>query len=98
MGSISTLPFAKRGSLTIAGSGIASVAHITLETVTHIKEAEKIFYIVCDPVTEAFIQDNAQGTCFDLSIFYDTNKDRNDSYVQMCEASQIFLFLSPQRN
>ncbi|OAX39229.1 tetrapyrrole methylase [Rhizopogon vinicolor AM-OR11-026] len=75
----------KRGTLTIAGSGIACIAHITLETLSYIKESDKLFYLVCDPVTEAFIQDNATGGCFDLSVFYDKNKSRYDSYIQMCE-------------
>nr|P9WEM9.1 RecName: Full=Methyltransferase/ribosomally synthesized type I borosin cyclic peptide precursor pocMA; AltName: Full=Type I borosin cyclic peptide biosynthesis cluster protein MA; Contains: RecName: Full=N-methyltranferase pocM; Contains: RecName: Full=Ribosomally synthesized type I borosin core peptide; Flags: Precursor [Porodaedalea chrysoloma] len=75
----------KNGTLVIAGSGIASIAHITLETLSHIKESDRVYYIVGDPATEAFIQDNASGTCFDLTIFYDTNKVRYDSYVQMCE-------------
>ncbi|OAX34681.1 tetrapyrrole methylase, partial [Rhizopogon vinicolor AM-OR11-026] len=75
----------QRGTLTIAGSGIASVGHITLETLSYIKESDKIFYLVCDPVTEAFIHDNATADCFDLSVFYDKNKGRYDSYIQMCE-------------
>ncbi|OAX30902.1 hypothetical protein K503DRAFT_806585 [Rhizopogon vinicolor AM-OR11-026] len=75
----------KRGTLTIAGSGIASIAHMTLETLSYIKESDKIFYLVCDPVAEAFIQDDATGDFFDLSVFYDKNKSRYDSYIQMCE-------------
>ncbi|KAL5631899.1 hypothetical protein ACGC1H_000059 [Rhizoctonia solani] len=75
----------KKGSLTIAGSGIASIAHITLEALSHIKSADKIFYLVCDPATESFIQDNAQGKCFDLHVFYGKTKARYDSYVQMSE-------------
>ena len=80
----------KCGTLTIAGSGIASVAHITLETLSYIKESEKIFYLVCDPVTEAYIQDNTTADCFDLSVFYDKNKGRYDSYIQMCEVRTCF--------
>ncbi|EJC98133.1 tetrapyrrole methylase [Fomitiporia mediterranea MF3/22] len=75
----------KKGSLTIAGSGIASIKHMTLETVSHIKEVEKVYYIVSDPATEAYIKDNAVGTCFDLRVFYDTNKPRYESDVQMSE-------------
>ncbi|OAX35110.1 hypothetical protein K503DRAFT_830735 [Rhizopogon vinicolor AM-OR11-026] len=75
----------ERGTLTIAGSGIACVAHITLEMLSYIKESDKLFYLVCDPVTEAFIQDNATGDYFDLSVFYGKNKSRYDSYIQMCE-------------
>ncbi|OAX31275.1 tetrapyrrole methylase, partial [Rhizopogon vinicolor AM-OR11-026] len=70
----------KCGTLTIAGSGISCIAHITLETLSYIKESDKLFYLVCDPVTEAFIQDNATGDCFDLSVFYDKNKSRYNSY------------------
>jgi hypothetical protein len=70
----------KRGTLTIAGSGIASVAHITLGTLSYIKESDKIFYLVCDPVTEAFIHDNTTADCFDLSVFYD----------KMCEVRTCF--------
>ncbi|OAX42038.1 tetrapyrrole methylase [Rhizopogon vinicolor AM-OR11-026] len=75
----------KRGTLTIAGSGIASVGHITLGTLSYIKESDKIFYLVCDPVTEAFIHDSSTADCFDLSVFYDKTKGRYDSYIQMCE-------------
>ena len=82
----------KRGTLTIAGSGIACIAHITLETLSYIKESDKLFYLVCDPVTEAFIQDNATGGCFDLSVFYDKNKSRYDSYIQMCEVRTVTCF------
>lgn len=76
---------AKRGSLTIAGSGIASVSHMTLQTLSYLKSADKVYYVVCDAATEAFIQDNSKGNCFDLTVFYDKDKDRYKSYVQMCE-------------
>ncbi|OAX36330.1 tetrapyrrole methylase [Rhizopogon vinicolor AM-OR11-026] len=75
----------KRGTLTIAGSGISSVSHITLGTLSYIKGSNKIFYFVCDPVIEAFIHDNSTADCFDLSVFYDNNKGRYDSYIQVCE-------------
>ncbi|KAJ7691632.1 60s acidic ribosomal protein-domain-containing protein [Mycena rosella] len=75
----------KPGSLTIAGSGIASIGHITLEILAHIKEADKIFYAVTDPATECYIQENSRGDHFDLMTFYDTNKKCYESYVQMAE-------------
>jgi len=89
MSSIIAQSAKKRGSLTISGSGIASVSHITLGTLAHIKEAEKVFYVVCDPLTEAFIRENATGTCCDLTVYYDKDKDRYDSYIQMCEVMLI---------
>ncbi|GJE88471.1 tetrapyrrole methylase [Phanerochaete sordida] len=75
----------QKGSLTIAGSGIAAIAHITLETLSHIREADKVYYVVADRATEAFIQDNSTNGAVDLSIFYDKEKDRYNTYVQMCE-------------
>jgi hypothetical protein len=81
-----------RGTLTIVGSGIASIAHITLETFSYIKESDKLFYLVCDPITEAFIQDNAIGDFFDLSVFYGKNKSRYDSFIQMCEVCTATCF------
>ena len=83
------------GSLTIAGSGIASVAHITLETLSYMKEADKVYYAVADPVTIAFIHENVKGACVDLTVLYDMGKNRYDTYVQMCEASvRLKLFRS----
>lgn len=75
----------KRGTLTIAGSGIASIGHITLETVSHIQAVDKVYYAVTDPATEAFIREKSRGDCFDLRVYYDKDKNRYKSYVQMCE-------------
>jgi len=92
MATLSDIPTAIRaGTLTIAGSGIASIAHMTLEVLGQLKEAEKVFYLVTDPLTEVFIQDNTTGSHSDLAVFYDEHKDRYDSYVQMCEVSAMLL-------
>ena len=76
---------ASTGSLTIAGSGIASVAHVTLETLSYIKEADIVYYSVADPVTIAFIHENANGPCVDLTVLYGQGKNRYETYVQMSE-------------
>ncbi|KAG6330027.1 hypothetical protein ID866_9061 [Astraeus odoratus] len=75
----------KRGTLTIAGSGIASIRHITLETLSYIEHADKVYYCITDPATEAFIQDKSKGDYINLMVYYSTNKHRYESYVQMCE-------------
>ncbi|KAF8598309.1 tetrapyrrole methylase [Ceratobasidium sp. AG-I] len=75
----------KKGTLTIAGSGIASIRHITLETLSYIKESDKIYYLVADPATEAFIIENANGSCVSLYGLYGIDKIRYDTYVQMSE-------------
>jgi hypothetical protein len=75
----------KKGTLIIAGSGIAAVRHITLETLSLLETVEKVYYIVADPATEAFIQSKSRGPCVDLTIYYDKDKSRSDTYVQMAE-------------
>lgn len=68
----------------MAGSGIKSIAHLTLETVAHIEQADKVFYCVADPGTEAFIKSKAKEA-IDLYILYDNDKNRYNTYVQMAE-------------
>ncbi|CAE6483608.1 unnamed protein product [Rhizoctonia solani] len=74
----------KQGSLIIAGSGIASICHITLETVSLMETAEKIFYLVTDPITEAYIQEKNNNTV-NLCKYYNKTKQRYQSYVEMAE-------------
>ncbi|CAE6462821.1 unnamed protein product [Rhizoctonia solani] len=74
----------KRGSLVIAGSGIASLGQMTLDTISHLEKAERVFYLVVDPVTEAYIQEK-NGNNVNLSVYYDTTKQRYRSYVEMAE-------------
>ena len=74
-----------KGSVTIVGSGIKCVGQFTLEAIGHIKNADKVFYCVADPVTEAFIKD-LNSSAMDLYVFYDDTKKRYDTYVQMAEA------------
>ncbi|KAG9080771.1 hypothetical protein FRC06_006184 [Ceratobasidium sp. 370] len=75
---------AKRGTLILAGSGIASVAHMTLETVSHLKMADKVFYLVSNPVTEAFIQENNKNAA-NLGVYYGKSKHRYQTYIEMAE-------------
>ncbi|KAF4568116.1 hypothetical protein EYR40_010489 [Pleurotus pulmonarius] len=77
----------KQGTLTIAGTGIASIKHITLETLSYIEQADKIHYAVVDPATQAFVLEKSKNPqeCFDLTDYYDNDKPRYESYVQMSE-------------
>lgn len=77
--------FAKRkGSLVVIGSGIKSVGQFTLEAVSNMKTADKIFYCVADPATEVYIKD-LRPDAMDLYVFYADDKKRYDTYVQMAE-------------
>ena len=87
MSTTTTFATPKPGSLTIAGSGIASVVHITLETLAHIQGANAVFYVVADPATKAFIRKNPKSPCTDLHVFSHKIEPRYDTYVQMAEVS-----------
>ncbi|KAG6869364.1 hypothetical protein C0995_003829, partial [Termitomyces sp. Mi166 len=66
---------------------LASIAHLTLETLSYIQEADKIHYAVLDPATEAFILEKSKDSsqCFNLTVYYDKDKPRYETYVQMSE-------------
>ena len=87
---VSTTGEHRKGELVIAGSGLASVRQLTIEGLQYIRRANTVFYLVSDPTTEAFVQENAKHHV-DLYQFYDENKPRIQSYVQMAEVWFYFL-------
>jgi len=74
----------KKGSLTIVGSGIKAVSHLTLEALNYIDNADVVYYVVADPETEMFIKKRNPNS-IDLYEWYDDNKLREETYVQMAE-------------
>ena len=68
------------GSLTIVGTGIESIGQMTLQAVSYITLADKVFYCIVDPATEAFVHEK-NPNCFDLFQFYEKGKPRADTYV-----------------
>jgi len=73
---------ANGGSLVVVGTGIKVAAQTTLETVTTIKQAEKLFYLVTEPATEAWLRQlNPAATT--LEDLYAEGKSRTSSYLQM---------------
>jgi precorrin-2 methylase len=74
----------RSGRLAIVGSGIAAVAHLTLETIGYIQGADVVFYHVNSGVTAAYVQE-LNANAVDLYEFYGEGKLRNITYVQMAE-------------
>ncbi|QJE73391.1 hypothetical protein HHL28_10060 [Aerophototrophica crusticola] len=72
------------GSLTVVGTGIRAVSHLTQEAIGHIRDADAVFYSVPDGITAAYIRDlNPNAT--NLSVLYGEDKRRSVTYVQMAE-------------
>lgn len=72
------------GRLVIVGSGIKSMSQFTFEAVSHIEQADKVFYCVADPANDTFIEKHAKEAV-DLYDLDDDGKPRDQTYTQMVE-------------
>jgi len=70
------------GSLTVVGSGIDAVLHLTPETEACIKAAEIVYFCVCDPVAQIVIME-LNSNCVDLFPFYSEDVPRYVTYRKM---------------
>jgi uncharacterized protein YabN with tetrapyrrole methylase and pyrophosphatase domain len=72
----------KKGTLVLAGSGIKSLAHMTVETQAWIRKADVVFYCLSDPATEIWIQQNCADSR-DLVALYNADRKREATYGDM---------------
>jgi uncharacterized protein YabN with tetrapyrrole methylase and pyrophosphatase domain len=71
--------------LVVVGTGIRTVGHLTMEAVAWIKQADKVLYVVGDPVAELVLKElNPQGA-ESMTGMYAEGKQRIDTYNQMVE-------------
>lgn len=68
------------GSLTLVGSGIKFLSHITHETVTHIQAADIVVYLSNDPIFCQWIQEKNPSN-LNLSTIYYSKQNRKESYA-----------------
>jgi uncharacterized protein YabN with tetrapyrrole methylase and pyrophosphatase domain len=69
----------KKGSLTIVGTGIRSVGQLTVESIARIRTADKVFYVVSDPVGESVIR-QLNPCAKSLEGYYVDGKPRLQTY------------------
>lgn len=74
----------KHGRLVIAGTGIVSLAHMTTETLAHVRSADIVFYHATTGVTATQIR-RLNSNAVDLYAYYGEGKIRTATYVQMAE-------------
>lgn len=74
-----------KGSLIIVGTGIRTVGHLTMEAVAWIKQADKVLYVVGDPVAEAMLKELNPSGAESLTVMYGEGKQRIETYNQMVE-------------
>jgi hypothetical protein len=71
------------GTLTIVGTGIR-LSQLSTEARAYIEGADKLFFLVCDPVTHFWLTQVNPGA-ESLHTFYSAEKARETSYLEMVE-------------
>lgn len=74
----------RQGSLTIAGTGFLAAAHTTPETLRPLREAEILFYLVGDPVTAEWLEEQ-NPAAESLSDAYAIGRPRVETYREITE-------------
>jgi uncharacterized protein YabN with tetrapyrrole methylase and pyrophosphatase domain len=74
-----------RGSLIVVGTGIRTVGHLTTEAIAWMHSADKVLYVVGDPVAEAVIKQLNPNGAESLSGMYAEGRPRIDTYNAMVE-------------
>jgi uncharacterized protein YabN with tetrapyrrole methylase and pyrophosphatase domain len=74
-----------RGSLVVVGTGIRTVGHLTMEAVAWIKQADKVLYVVGDPIAEAMLKELNPAGAESLTVMYAEGKQRIETYNEMVE-------------
>lgn len=78
-------PPARRGALVIVGTGIRTTGQMTIEAVAWIKRADKVLFLISDPIAEAAIRQLNPDGAQSLLDTYTLDKDRTDAYAGMVD-------------
>jgi precorrin-3B methylase len=79
----------KGGELFILGSGLSAI-DFTRDAEQKIRNADYVFYCVCDPITQVWIN-QIRPDAYDLFVLYSENRPRYRTYVQMAEAMLYYV-------
>jgi uncharacterized protein YabN with tetrapyrrole methylase and pyrophosphatase domain len=74
----------KAGSLTVVGTGLIGIGQTTPEALASIEGSEKLFHLVVDPVSRAWLEES-NPTAESLLDSYAEGRYRPDSYEEMTE-------------
>ena len=76
---------AKHGQLVVVGTGLRTVGQMTTESIAWIKAADRVLYVVGDPVAERVIFDLNPDRAESLQVLYAEGKDRMATYEGMID-------------
>ncbi len=77
--------------LIVVGTGIRTIGQMTLESVAWIRRADKVVYIVSDPVAEEMIKTLNPAGAESLYTLYGENKPRLETYNEMVEKTLAYV-------
>jgi uncharacterized protein YabN with tetrapyrrole methylase and pyrophosphatase domain len=77
--------------LIVVGTGIRTVGHMTMESVGWIKRADKVLYIVSDPIAEELIKTLNPEGAESLFHLYGENKPRIQTYHEMIDLTLKYV-------
>jgi uncharacterized protein YabN with tetrapyrrole methylase and pyrophosphatase domain len=77
--------------LIVVGTGIRTVGHMTMESVGWIKRADKVLYIVSDPIAEELIKTLNPEGAESLFHLYGENKPRIQTYNEMIDLTLRYV-------
>jgi uncharacterized protein YabN with tetrapyrrole methylase and pyrophosphatase domain len=83
-------PSNKKGSLTIVGTGFQAVRHLTVESKMIIEQADKVLYLISDPVSELWVK-KTNPNSESLMTLYLGGKYRPDTYKEMTELTLKYV-------
>lgn len=69
--------------LALVGTGIKTVAHLTLEAKSLISEADKLLYLLNEPLTQKYVANLTKGESENLDSIYFSFDKRADAYNEI---------------
>jgi hypothetical protein len=75
----------QKGSLIVVGTGIKTVGHLTVEAIAWLKRADKVLYVVGDPVAEEVITQLNPAGAESLFFLYANGKPRIQTYNEIVD-------------
>ena len=69
-------------SLTLVGSGIKTISHISKEALVYIEKSDKVFYLINEPILEEWIQKQNENTT-SLNHLYGKEPKRELTYEKL---------------
>lgn len=74
-----------KGSLTVIGTGIRTVGQLTMEAIAWMQRADKLLYVVADPIAETVMQDLNPEGAQSIAFYYGEGKQREQTYEEMVQ-------------